>query len=86
MTMTKDYGHDNNSRVPNMTDRLMFWSVIPANYIQVYLSLHSYNVQLPVLVVCEIMASIIQPRDDFTEGQLPARYVRREYVILCLIC
>ena len=24
MTMTKDYGHDNNSRVPNMTDREYF--------------------------------------------------------------
>ena len=86
MTVTKDDGDDNNSRVPNKTDQLMFWSVIPANSNQVYLSLHSYNVQLPVLVVCGIMASIIQPRDDFTDDFLSARYVRREYVILCLIC
>ena len=85
--MTKDDGDDHNSRVPNKIDRLMFSSVIPANSNQVYLSLHSYNVQLPVLVVCGIMASIIQPRDDFTDDFfLSARYVRREYVILCLIC
>ena len=68
MTVTKDDGDDHNSRVPNKTDRLMFCSVIPANSNQVYLSLHSYNVQLPVLFVCGIMASTIQPRDNFTEG------------------
>ena len=68
MTVTKDDGDDHDSRVPNMTDRLMFWSVIPANSNQVYLSLHSYNVQLPVLVVCGIMANIIQRRDNFTKG------------------
>ena len=28
MTVTKDDGDDHNSRVPNNTDRLMFWSVI----------------------------------------------------------
>ena len=51
MTVTKDDGDDHNSRVPNKTDRLMLWSVIPANSNQVYLSLHSYNVQLPVFLL-----------------------------------
>ena len=55
MTVTKDDGDDNNSRVPNKTDQLMFWSVIPANSNQVYLSLHSHYVQLRVLVVCKII-------------------------------
>ena len=51
MAVTKDDGDDHNSRVPNKTDRLMLWSVIPANSNQVYLSLHSYNVQLPVFLL-----------------------------------
>ena len=51
MTVTKEDGDDHNSRVPNKTDRLMLWSVIPANSNQVYLSLHSYNVQLPVFLL-----------------------------------
>lgn len=51
MTVTKDDGDDHNSRVPNNTDRLMFWSVIPANSSQVYLGRHSYNVQLPVFLL-----------------------------------
>ena len=51
MTVTKDDGDDHNSRVPNKTDRSMFWSVIPANSSQVYLGRHSYNVQLPVFLL-----------------------------------
>ena len=51
MTLTKDDGDDHKSRVPNKTDRLMLWSVIPANSNQLYLSLHSYNVQLPVFLL-----------------------------------